>query len=254
MPPLRDAASRQLALPFDARLPPDVRVSSDDDVVAAIASTVARHVGVRVEVELTENRRTMISMRRVDDALRLRLHRMFVEADAAMVESLGRYVKSGDRRASRRLGDFIESKRDRFVGPRPDRELFATGRHYDLAEIFGAHERTFFPGACGGVGITWGRHGGAHGRRRKRSIRLGTYTEDERLIRVHPALDQAWVPRYFVEYIVFHEMLHHVEPAREESGRTVFHTDAFRARERAYPDYHRALAWERQNLGKLLAS
>ena len=71
-------------------------------------------------------------------------------------------------------------------------------------------------------------------------------------MRVHPALDQAWVPRFFVRFIVFHEMLHHVEPAHEGRGRTQFHTKTFRARERAFHDHDRALAWERAHLGRLL--
>lgn len=221
---------------------------------ADIERAMALALGVKVEVELTRNRRTMISTARVRDALRLRLHRMFVEADGAIVEALGRYVKSGDRRASRKLGEFIESRRDRFVPPRARPLLRAEGRHYDLAMIFALVEELHFPGELAGVGITWGRHGApGPGRRRKRTIRLGTYTHDERLIRVHPVLDQAWVPRFFVEYIVFHEMLHHVEPAREEEARTVFHTPEFRRRERAYPDYERALEWERANIGKLLS-
>ena len=90
--------------------------------------------------------------------------------------------------------------------------------------------------------------------RRRRSIRLGTYSFDERLIRVHPKLDEAWVPHFFVRFIVFHEMLHHVEPARETRSRTEFHTPAFRARERAYPEYERSIAWERANLRQLLRS
>jgi hypothetical protein len=253
--------SRQLELAFGDPAParsiepaPRIGAPGDDDAArAAIESAVAKLLGVPVEVELTKNRRTMISTRRVRNALRVRLHQMFVEADRAVVEALGRYVKSGDRRASRKLGDFIESRRDRFVAQRPRRTLRAGGAHYDLGEIFAGIERKFFPGAVEGVGITWGKHG-RRDRRRKRSIRLGTYTHDEQLIRVHPVLDQAWVPLFFVEYIVFHEMLHHVEPAREEAGRTVFHTTEFRERERRYPDYARALSWEKANIAKLLGS
>lgn len=230
-------------------------LTRDEDAVRSeLEERLRTMLGVRVEVQLTRNRRTMISSARAGTALRLRLHRMFVEADGAIVEALGRYVKTGDRRASRRLGEFIEAQRDRFVSPRPPRVLRHEGEHHDLADTFARLEATFFPSALEGVTITWGRHGSpGRGRRRKRSIRLGTYTHDERLIRVHPVLDQDWVPAFFVEYIVFHEMLHHVEPAREEQGRTIFHTPEFRRRERAYPEYERAIAWERANISRLLS-
>lgn len=219
----------------------------------SIERAMAKALGVRVEIEVTKNRRTMISTRRLEGAVRVRLHHMFLEADLPVVDALGRYVKTGDRRASRRLGDFIESRRERYISQRPRRTLRTFGHHHDLASIFTVIADAFFPGGVEGVAITWGKNGGGRrGRRRKRSIRLGTYTHDERLVRVHPVLDQPWVPRFFVEYIVFHELLHHVEPAREAGGRTIFHTTEFRRRERAYPGYDRAIEWERANLDKLL--
>jgi hypothetical protein len=65
-------------------------------------------------------------------------------------------------------------------------------------------------------------------------------------------LDAAFVPRYFVEYIVYHEMLHHVLPPRLQNGRRELHGPAFVARERQFENYQAALSWERENLGKLL--
>jgi predicted metal-dependent hydrolase len=219
----------------------------------AMERALSRALGTRVDLELTQNRRTMISTRRQRDGIRVRLHHMFLEADSRVIDALVRYVGRGDRTALRQLGDFIEARRGRFLRVRPHATLRTAGRYHDLAAIFRDLERRFFPGALEGVAITWGRNAGQRGRR-KQSIRLGTYTDEEKLIRVHPVLDQPWVPRFFVEYIVFHEMLHHVEPARKERGRTVFHTAEFRRRERAYPDFLRAIAWEKANLDKLLAS
>jgi len=57
-----------------------------------------------------------------------------------------------------------------------------------------------------------------------------------------------------VAAVVFHEMLHQAVPARDGNGRRVVHGREFRARERAYPDHARALAWERRNIGLLLSS
>jgi hypothetical protein len=49
-------------------------------------------------------------------------------------------------------------------------------------------------------------------------------------------------------------MLHQAVPAREQNGRRIVHGPEFRARERAYPDYARAKAWEEQHLALLLSS
>ena len=37
---------------------------------------------------------------------------------------------------------------------------------------------------------------------------MGSYSVEDRLIRIHPTLDRPDVPRYYVAWIVYHEMLH----------------------------------------------
>ena len=65
-------------------------------------------------------------------------------------------------------------------------------------------------------------------------------------------LDKPWVPRYFVSYIVYHEMLHHVVPSSQGRGRRMLHPPPFIARERLFRDYERSLAWEKSHIGRLL--
>lgn len=217
--------------------------------LAVIQHTIAAATKVPVRIVLTENRRTIISTQKRDGGLVVRLHRMFLRAGPTIVTALGRYLSRSDARASRLVSEYIESQRGQVRAPRPH-TLRQEGHHHDLAALFDEVNQAEFGGAIEGISITWGRHGSRAGRRR--SIRLGTYTREERLVRVHPALDVLWVPRFFVRYIVFHELLHHVEPEIERGGRTEFHTERFRARERAYVDYGRAITWERENLSRLL--
>jgi hypothetical protein len=224
-------------------------LASEHPARLALEASIATALGRRVEVEITRNRRTMLSTTRTEAKIVVRLHRMFLDADADVVDAIGRYLKSGCRRASKRLGDFIAAHRDPATASPRRTVLRPQGRHHDLTAIFATVEEAHFPGALEGVTITWGRQ---TPKGRRRSIRLGTYTHAEKLIRLHPLLDQAWVPRAFVEYIVFHEMLHHVEPGREEAHRVLYHTEEFRRREAAYPGYAEALRWERANLGRLL--
>ncbi len=73
------------------------------------------------------------------------------------------------------------------------------------------------------------------------------------LIRIHPVLDRSDVPRYFLESVVYHEMLHHhMGGVPDRAGRTVYHTRHFREAEARYPRHQEALAWEKANLPKLL--
>ncbi len=224
--------------------------ASEEARLAALTLAVrsAAELPVELELALTDNRRTMISTRRRGAGLLVRLHRMFLDAGPIVQAALGRYLARRDARASRLVGEFIEANRDR-IRAAPPHLLRTRGHHHDLSALLVEVSHAEFGGPLEGVRITWGRRGSA---RRKRSIRLGTYSHEERLVRIHPSLDAAWVPRFFVRYIVFHELLHHVEPGVERNGRTEFHTPAFRAREQRYGDYVRALAWEREHLPRLL--
>ena len=99
----------------------------------------------------------------------------------------------------------------------------------------------WFGGDLGDLRAAWGRRT----RGPRDSIRLGSYSATERLVRVHPALDAPWVPAGFVLMVLAHEALHHV------LGCTG-HPERFRAAERALPGHARWAAWERAHLGRLL--
>ena len=98
--------------------------------------------------------------------------------------------------------------------------------------------------------ITWGRWSTLRGRRR--TIRLGSYDHREGLIRIHPALDQEWVPRELVEAVVHHELLHAALPPRESGGRRCLHGPEFRRLERELPQHTVAERWLAANLPRLL--
>ncbi len=124
------------------------------------------------------------------------------------------------------------------------------GRYHDLCAILAELRARYCPQSAE-VEITWGRRSrpGRH-----RSIRFGVYQPDKRRIRIHPALDQAFVPRYFVEFIVYHELLHHLIPAVRVNGRYQIHSAEFRTCERSFPHYAEAIAWRRRHLRQLLES
>ena len=73
------------------------------------------------------------------------------------------------------------------------------------------------------------------------------------MIRINPALDQPFVPLWFLRYVLYHEMLHSVVPDEMLSrSRRRVHTEEFNRRERKFPDYRRARRWEDENLSRFL--
>ncbi len=87
---------------------------------------------------------------------------------------------------------------------------------------------------------------------RRHSIRMGSYCDEQGLIQIHPALDQPFVPEYFVGSVVFHEMLHELHGVEEKDGRRCVHTPAFQKDERRFHEFERAAKWEQKHLSKLL--
>jgi hypothetical protein len=127
--------------------------------------------------------------------------------------------------------------------------LVTTGRVFDLDAIYADINDRFF-GARLSVPITWGRGGG---RARRGGLTFGSYDPVLALIRIHPVLDRPSVPRFFIESVVHHEMLHHhMGGVPDRAGRTVYHTRAFREAEARFPHHREALAWEKENLAELL--
>ncbi len=219
-----------------------------------LARRIQGRLGEPVVLAITDNIHTMVSYARRDGEVSLRLHHMFLSAPPKVVDALTGYL-DGDPRASRTVDDFIEAHRYlvRRVPPRVRQRrlrIEPRGHRYDLQRIFDDLNRRYFRGEVKAT-VTWATAPRIRGPRG--SIKLGSYSEETRIIRIHPALDHPVVPRYFAEYVVFHEMLHVVEGARPGLGRRQVHTPAFLRRERAFSHLARAQAWERRHLDWLLA-
>jgi predicted SprT family Zn-dependent metalloprotease len=254
---------RQLPLPLVSQEPepkrPLLRAIADVPAEPGRFTTAAMTLSANlssllrepVEVELTDNAWTMVSYRRVDGRLRFRLHHMFAHAGDVVMRALAGFTGRGRKLHGRTIDEYVRENRHliRAAAPRVEAPLSPRGRVHDLSDIYDALNAQFFENRVV-ARIGWGRRA-PQGRRR--SIKMGVYFHEQKLIRLHPALDDERVPRHFVEMVVFHEMLHQIYPPTVESdGRRCVHGAEFRAAERRYPGYERARAWERAHLHLLL--
>ena len=238
------------------RLSPTRRPAADDEGARhRLERRIAAHLpSGRLALAVTDNRHTMISVRRDKGPLyRVRLHHMFLDAPPALTRALARYVALNDPIASRELGAFIDEHQEDIRRLSRRRSAQATvetlGEVFNLQEVFDVLNRRYFDERID-ARITWGTRGKK--RRRRTSIKMGSYSVEDRLIRIHPALDRRFVPRYFLEWIVYHEMLHQVHDIPVIGGRRQFHTPEFLAEERGFEHYERARLWERENLDRIL--
>jgi hypothetical protein len=205
-----------------------------------------------VILSITDNRHSIITHRIKGGILHARIHHMFLDAPASVVDSLVRYVTRDDRDASAILGDYIDANGFRLVRRKRNAPLVTKGKTHDLLPLFNDLNDRYFDGAVNAL-ITWGKRPTRSDGPRK-TIKLGSYSLVDKLIRVHPSLDRKWVPRYFVAYIVYHEMLHHVIPGSRGLGRVNLHPPEFKAREPEFRHYVRAIGWEKRHVSRLLRS
>ena len=157
------------------------------------------------------------------------------------------------KRASRRTGEpYEEYVRSLEIRERADHSRRTRGRKvvtgtkgevYDLDEIFDSLNFWYFKSSVKKPTLTWSP--------RKSFHILGHHDSTHDTISISRSLDSTIVPRYVVEYVLFHEMLHIVHPAVHHNGRRYHHTVTFRRDERRFPHYHEAERWITYNVGKL---
>ena len=232
--------SGQLTLPFDDPLWTAVH----------LATALRRECDRPLELTFTENRSVLLSYRRRGGVLHLRLHRMFLHAPLDVVRAVARGVCRPGRGGDSVVRRFMNANLHRVRMPtRTLPPVRMQGRVHDLRLIRDRLNERFFDGRLD-VAVTWGRGGGRQNHRR---LTFGCYDPILRLIRIHPVLDRRDVPLYFLESVVYHEMLHHqLGGVPDSAGRTVYHSRAFREAEARFPWHREALAWEKDNLPQLL--
>jgi hypothetical protein len=111
----------------------------------------------------------------------------------------------------------------------------AAGRVYDLEKLFTRLNRRYFNGELHRPALSWSA-------RRSKRI-LGHHDAVHDAIIISRSLDQADVPEFLVEYVLYHEMLHIKHRPRLINGRRIFHTAAFRADERRFERFEAAMEW-----------
>ena len=140
-----------------------------------------------------------------------------------------RYKRFVSSAAVARQTELIRGSRGnkRFFGPE--------GRFYHLEEVFDSLNARFFGGLLGRPELTWSE-GMA-----KRS--LGHYDAAHNTIVVSRVFDRPSSPRYAIEYLLYHEMLHLKHPVRMRGLRRCVHSREFKAEERRFPQLSEALAF-----------
>ncbi len=108
----------------------------------------------------------------------------------------------------------------------------AKGHVYDLEVIFDELNVRLFNGLLGRPRLSWSPTGSRR--------MLGHYDPAHNAIIISRVFDDFSVPRFAVEYVVYHEMLHLKHPVKLRGSRRCVHSAEFRAEERRFPQLEAA--------------
>ena len=191
-----------------------------------------------VFLRLIEKKRRKIS---------LSLHRLFFSATDDVLLLIIRYIERDDTEALHYLRSYATEKLMQldYSSSLNPKKLKTNGSFYNLKEVFHDLNHHYFEGKLD-LFITWFA---TPSYRKRSSVTFGSYERTLRLIRINQLLDSNLCPSYFLSYIVYHEMLHHICPIYIDSrGRRRMHTKDFRKKEKQFPFYQEAVSWEKRFL------
>ena len=114
----------------------------------------------------------------------------------------------------------------------------ANGHRFNLEEIFDELNTLYFHGLLGKPQLTWSLSD-------SRSS-LGHYDPAHNTIVVSRIFDRESIPRFALEYLLFHEMLHLKHPVKLRGSKRCVHPPEFQAEEKSFPHYEQAKKFLKQ--------
>ena len=112
------------------------------------------------------------------------------------------------------------------------------GKFYDLEASFSRVNQTYFDGTVERPHLTWNRT--------LTYRKLGHYQPNTDTVQVSLTLDNAAVPEFVLDYVMYHELLHKCLGIHYKNGRRVAHTSRFRTEEKKFQRYTEAVEFINQ--------
>ena len=211
-----------------------------------------------LDIKFTRNSSSLVSLSQQSEGGTLRLHELFCKAPTELLKDVIRLCFSNiDRDHARmlrsRVLDYIGANRHLAVATmsapiyrRPQ------GSIYDLEKVLKQVVRDHVPERRlknSRPVIGWSRQATSKLMRKW----IETPPGEKNVILINRPLDDARVPSYYLEFNVYHEILHDLFSISRSRGRWVQHSAEFQKREKAFPCYAQAMEWEATELQNLVA-
>ncbi len=211
--------------------------------------------GKKLQLKINDNRSTMLSVKWEPDCTKVSLHRMFLGAPQNVMQALSCYLKGEHKKLAPSVSAYIEDniKLLDYSHELDLSKLTTKGNFFDLKQMYNHINQEYFNDSLN-LSITW--FGSSKQRVRKRNrITFGLFHDPLRLIKINRMMDSDHFPDYFVNYVIYHEMLHYTCPSYvDENGNKHIHSKIFKEKEREFRYYQHAQQWIKENQHYLFQS
>lgn len=204
-------------------------------------SYIARKIPVNLKLKINNNSKIIFSYKKNHDKeIKLNLHKMFLEAPLDVVDSIALLlIKPDEKHYFQQIKIFINENNNKIDYNSSSEGIFA-GEIYNLKNIFDEVNRAYFENKLENINIKWGKSS-APTRKRRKHIQFGVYNDARREIRINPILDSQKIHPCFIEFIVYHEMLHSTIPVKfSQNGRRIYHCAEFKVAEKKFKNFKHA--------------
>lgn len=131
-----------------------------------------------------------------------------------------------------------ERHKDRYFSRAKNLRFDPRGNARDLDDVFRYVNDVYFSGRLSRPALAWSRE--------SPRTRLGFFFAPLNLLAANAVLDSERVPRYVLEFVLYHELLHHSDAGSGGLRGRVHHTKSFREQEKAFTHYDDAERWLRR--------
>lgn len=214
-----------------------------------IKEAIEKRANLRVLLKVKDYKSTFISVLRTRSKIQISLHKLFLDAPLDVKEAVVVYCLKRDKIAHSILKNyanryFISADYTHRINKK---NLKTKGEFFDLKHIMDNLNLIYFKGKLN-LNITWFEKPVY---RKFRHITFGSFDKNSKLVRINKMLDSSEISFYFINYIVYHEMLHYVcKEIIDDTGKRKVHTKEFKKKEKEFAYYNEAKEFEKKILNK----
>ena len=212
-----------------------------------LKKTLSDYTGLAIDLRLHEKAYLLFRYEKPSrKTLLLTLHESFLYAPDPILFSLASCLLKKEKKKLTELRLFLEHP---FFQKKPSTFLGSQeGAVYHLKPLYESVEKTYLPYKIH-ASIAWKKF---PYKKKRSSITYGTYCRRKHHIEINDLLDAKKIPKYFIEYVIYHEALHAIFPAEMgKKGEMRVHTKAFKEEEKTFPFYKQATAFGKQFLQEI---